>query len=129
MSVYGEGLYRCPARGPVRPRWRNFSDGAELNFEHYCALHQCVLEPLPISEDALLQPASVYAVTKRDQEELCLTVGQAYGIDTTAFRFFGVYGPRQTLSNPYAGLMALFASRLLCGRHPVIFEDGLQVRD
>ena len=71
----------------------------------------------------------MYAVTKRDHEELCLVVGRAYGIPTLALRFFNVYGPGQALSNPYTGVGAIFASRLLNGRPPVIFEDGDQSRD
>ena len=69
------------------------------------------------------------AIPKRDHEELCLTVGSAYGIPTIALRYFNVYGPRQALSNPYTGVLASFASRLLNGRAPLIFEDGLQSRD
>jgi dTDP-L-rhamnose 4-epimerase len=68
-------------------------------------------------------------LSKYVQEKLCLTVGQAYGIETTALRFFNVYGPRQSLSNPYTGVLAIFASRLLNGNPPIIFEDGLQKRD
>ena len=79
------------------------------------------------SEDKPLIPTSVYAITKRDHEELCLVVGAAYGIPTVALRFFNVYGPGQALSNPYTGVAAIFASRLLNGRPPVIFEDGRAV--
>jgi dTDP-L-rhamnose 4-epimerase len=74
-------------------------------------------------------PESVYAVTKRDQEELALTVGRAYRIPTVALRFFNVYGPRQALSNPYTGVAAIFSARLLNGRPPVVYEDGRQTRD
>jgi dTDP-L-rhamnose 4-epimerase len=71
----------------------------------------------------------VYALSKYDQEQLCLTVGQAYGLPTVALRFFNVYGPRQALSNPYTGVLAIFASRLLSGVAPRIYEDGCQRRD
>ena len=71
----------------------------------------------------------MYALSKYDQERLCLIVGEAYGIPTVALRFFNVYGTRQALSNPYTGVLAIFASRLLNGRSPLIFEDGLQRRD
>src|SRR5207253_8852226 len=87
------------------------------------------LSPMPTSETKPLIPASVYAITKRDHEELCLVTGAAYGIPTVALRFFNVYGPGQALSNPYTGVAAIFASRLLNGRAPVIFEDGRQSRD
>ena len=80
-------------------------------------------------ESKPLIPTSVYAVTKRDHEELCLVTGAAYGIPTVALRFFNVYGPGQALSNPYTGVAAIFSSRLLNGRSPVVFEDGRQARD
>jgi dTDP-L-rhamnose 4-epimerase len=84
---------------------------------------------LPTPEDKPLRPTSVYAISKRDQEELCLAIGHAYGIPTVALRFFNTYGPGQALSNPYTGVAAIFASRLLNGNPPLVFEDGLQSRD
>ncbi len=80
-------------------------------------------------ENHPLRPTSVYAVTKRDQEEISLSLGRAYGIPTVALRFFNVYGPGQSLNNPYTGVAAIFASRLLNGQAPVIFGDGTQTRD
>jgi dTDP-L-rhamnose 4-epimerase len=71
----------------------------------------------------------VYAITKKDQEELCLVIGEAYGIPTVALRYFNVYGPRQALSNPYTGVAAIFSSRILNDNPPLIFEDGGQTRD
>jgi dTDP-L-rhamnose 4-epimerase len=71
----------------------------------------------------------VYAITKRDHEELFVTVGRAYGVPTVALRYFNVYGPRQSLANPYTGVAAIFSSRLLNGEPPLIFEDGKQSRD
>src|SRR5690606_39069000 len=73
--------------------------------------------------------SSVYALSKYDQERLCLITGRAYGIPTVALRFFNVYGTRQALSNPYTGVLAIFASRLLNGKPPLVFEDGRQRRD
>jgi dTDP-L-rhamnose 4-epimerase len=87
------------------------------------------LNPEPTSETKPLHPTSVYAVSKRDQEELCLSVGSAYGIPTVALRYFNVYGPRQSLDNPYTGVAAIFTCRLLNDRPPVVFEDGAQSRD
>lgn len=81
------------------------------------------------SVQQLLYATSIYAITKKDQEEMCLTVGRAYGIPTVALRYFNTYGPRQALSNPYTGVAAIFSGRLLNGNPPVIFEDGLQSRD
>jgi dTDP-L-rhamnose 4-epimerase len=72
---------------------------------------------------------SVYGISKRDQEELCLVLGQAYGLEAVALRYLNTYGPRQALGNPYTGVAAIFAARLLSGRRPLVFEDGAQIRD
>jgi dTDP-L-rhamnose 4-epimerase len=129
MSVYGEGKYYCLECGVIRPRTRSLEQLKERQWEVFCPTHQVPLKPIPIDEDASLHPASIYAVSKRDQEEACLVIGRAYAIPTIVFRYFGVYGQRQSLSNPYAGLMAMFASRLINGKPPLVFEDGEQIRD
>ena len=85
--------------------------------------------PVPTTEEKLLQPASIYAVNKRDHEEMFLAVGRALGIPTGALRLFNVYGSRQALSNPYTGVAAIFISRLLNDQPPLVFEDGEQRRD
>jgi dTDP-L-rhamnose 4-epimerase len=129
MSIYGEGLYRCPVDGvEVAPRQRPDVQLADHRWEPLCPSCGAELEPLATPETKPLQPTSVYAVGKRDHEELTLSVGHAYGIPATALRFFNVYGTRQSLSNPYTGVTAIFSSRLLNGRAPVIFEDGRQSR-
>ena len=87
------------------------------------------MPPLPTDEDKPLHATSIYAISKKDQEEMCLAVGRTYGIPTVALRYFNVYGSRQALSNPYTGVAAIFSGRLLNGKPPVIFEDGLQSRD
>jgi dTDP-L-rhamnose 4-epimerase len=87
------------------------------------------LEPEPTAETKLLRPTSIYAIGKRDHEEMVLAVGAAYGIPAVALRFFNVYGERQALSNPYTGVAAIFSSRLLNDRAPLVFEDGNQTRD
>jgi dTDP-L-rhamnose 4-epimerase len=130
MSIYGEGLCRCPAEDrEVAPPPRPESQLASRQWEVRCPSCGAELEPLPTPETKPLQPTSVYAVGKRDHEELTLAVGRAYGIPATALRFFNVYGPRQALSNPYTGVAAIFSARLLNGRAPVVFEDGRQSRD
>ena len=129
MSIYGEGEYTCAEHGHVAPPPRSERQLAERRWECLCAQCGRELEPVATSERKPLIPTSVYAVTKRDHEELCLVVGAAYGIPTVALRFFNVYGPGQALSNPYTGVAAIFSSRLLNGRPPVVFEDGLQTRD
>jgi dTDP-L-rhamnose 4-epimerase len=128
MSLYGEGLYRTPSG--------DYFAGTERTLEqlkaHDWELHDPdgdTLTPVPTPESKLPTLASVYALSKYDQERLCLVVGRAYNIATVALRFFNVYGTRQALSNPYTGVMAIFASRLMNNHPPRIFEDGLQQRD
>jgi dTDP-L-rhamnose 4-epimerase len=87
------------------------------------------LTPMPTPEDKTPALASVYALSKFDQERMCLIVGRAYNIPSVALRFFNTYGPYQALSNPYTGVLSNFASRVLNGRPPLIFEDGRQMRD
>ena len=123
MSIYGEGLY-APVAALERPRaaleareWEpRGADGETLT-------------PLPTTEAKPAANSSVYALTKYDQERLCLVYGDAYGLPTVALRFFNVYGPRQALSNPYTGVLAIFAARLLNGKPPLVYEDGEQRRD
>jgi dTDP-L-rhamnose 4-epimerase len=128
MSIYGEGLYRG-ADGAVQMGAQRTRDQLEVGrWEVYGPAGE-ELSPLPTPETKPPSLASVYALSKYDQERLCLLVGRAYAIPTVALRFFNVYGPRQALSNPYTGVLAIFASRLLNDRAPLIFEDGGQRRD
>jgi dTDP-L-rhamnose 4-epimerase len=130
MSIYGEGLYECAGCGTDDPDVvRTPQALRERHWEAICAHCGAEVRPAPTSERKRLRSDSVYAITKRDQEDLCLVFGRAYGIRTVALRFFNVYGPRQSLSNPYTGVAAIFSSRLLNGRPPLVFEDGLQSRD
>jgi dTDP-L-rhamnose 4-epimerase len=128
MSIYGEGLYRAPdgtlcevSQRPLEQlkagQWDIFNDRGEA------------LTPAPTPETKTPSIASVYALDKYHQEQLCLLVGSAYGIPAVALRFFNVYGARQALSNPYTGVLAIFASRLLNGKPPLVYEDGHQRRD
>ncbi|MDX1951925.1 MAG: SDR family NAD(P)-dependent oxidoreductase [Verrucomicrobiota bacterium] len=128
MSLYGEGLYRNPAGEITAGRDRSL----EQLKAHEWELRDCsgeLLTPLPTPESKQPSLASIYALSKYDQERMCLITGRAYSIPTTALRFFNVYGTRQSLSNPYTGVMAIFASRLLNNNPPLIFEDGGQQRD
>jgi dTDP-L-rhamnose 4-epimerase len=128
MSLYGEGLYRAPD-GALVPGSARGIDQLRRGAWEVCAPDGTPLEPLPTPETKPPSLASVYALSKFDQERLCLMIGRAYGIPTVALRFFNVFGTRQALSNPYTGVLAIFASRLLNGNAPLIFEDGLQRRD
>jgi dTDP-L-rhamnose 4-epimerase len=129
MSIYGEGAYQCPQDGEVHPRLRPEQQLARQEWEVSCPRCGQRVEPTPTHEEKPLFPTSIYAISKMDQELMCLAVGQAYGIPVAALRYFNAYGPRQALSNPYTGVAAIFSSRLLNGRRPVIFEDGEQSRD
>jgi dTDP-L-rhamnose 4-epimerase len=128
MSIYGEGAYVCGRCGPVAPSLRSLAQLESRDWEMRCAC-LTTLQPVATPESKPLDPASVYAVTKQDQEQFCIVVGRAYGIPTVALRYFNVYGAGQALSNPYTGVAAIFSSRLLNGQPPLIFEDGAQSRD
>ena len=129
MSIYGEGRYRCPNHGLVAPQVRSDEQLDARQWELRCEICGEELEALPTGEDKPIWPMSVYAVGKRDHEELFLAVGRAHRLPTVAMRFFNVYGDRQALSNPYTGVAAIFGGRLLNGNAPLVFEDGLQSRD
>ncbi len=129
MSIYGEGAYRTGDGQIVYPALRTNEAMAAHKWDMYTSGSDEPLQPVPTREDKPLLPTSIYAISKRDQEEMCLSVGRAYHLPTTALRFFNVYGPHQALSNPYTGAVAIFSSRLLNGKPPLIFEDGLQGRD
>jgi dTDP-L-rhamnose 4-epimerase len=129
MSIYGEGAYECPNCGPSYPQSRTAEQLREHRWDPECPACHSPLKPVPTKETKPLSPGSVYAIGKQDQEQLCLVVGRAYGIPTVAFRYWNVYGTRQALSNPYTGVCAIFSSRLLNDKPPVIFEDGEQMRD
>jgi len=129
MSIYGEGEYECGRCGSVAPDFRPKKQLEGHDWEMRCPGCGGSAVPMPTKEGKPLGPTSVYAVTKRDQEELVLSVGKAYGIPSVALRYFNVYGPRQSLSNPYTGVCAIFQSNIKNGNPPVIYEDGLQTRD
>jgi len=129
MVVYGEGSYRCPDHGIGSPSLRPADQLRRGQWEPLCEACGAELAPVPTHESAPLRPASVYGITKRDQEELVLVLGRAYGLETVALRYLNVYGPRQALTNPYTGVAAIFAARMLNGRPPLLFEDGQQIRD
>jgi dTDP-L-rhamnose 4-epimerase len=129
MVVYGEGSYRCPDHGRVHPALRPTEQLRRREWEPRCPACGGTATPVPTSEDAPLRPTSVYGITKRDQEELALVLGRAYGVEAVALRYLNVYGPRQALGNPYTGVAAIFAARVLNGRRPLVFEDGAQIRD
>ena len=136
MSVYGEGAYQCKNCGIVYPPSRKRSDiiintskKIGYHWEPKCPICNGPVHPIPTPENAELNPTTVYAHSKLHQEQLSLLIGKTNGLPVTALRFFGTYGSHQALSNPYTGVCAIFATSLLAGNSPIIYEDGAQSRD
>lgn len=129
MSIYGEGKYLCAECGEVAPGVRSNEQLKAKQWETLCPKCGETLAPIPTDETKPLQASSIYALSKKDQEEMCLLFGRTYGLPVVALRYFNIYGPRQSLSNPYTGVAAIFASRLINGNPPLVFEDGRQLRD
>jgi dTDP-L-rhamnose 4-epimerase len=128
MSIYGEGLYK-DAEGNIRTASDRTLE--QLKMGDWEVYDSCGRRLTPVATPETKEPAlaSVYALSKYDQERMCLILGRAYNIPAVALRFFNTYGPNQALSNPYTGVLSNFASRVLNGNPPLIFEDGLQKRD
>ncbi len=129
MSVYGEGKYLCANCGLVSPGLRSADQLRNKQWELACVGCGHALTAVATDESKCLQSSSIYALSKKNQEEMCLLFGRTYGCSVVALRYFNIYGPRQALSNPYTGVAAIFASRLLNGNSPLVFEDGRQLRD
>jgi dTDP-L-rhamnose 4-epimerase len=129
MSIYGEGKYRCAEHGEMAPAPRPLGQLKRQQWEAVCPVCGVELAPVATDETKPLQCTSIYALSKKDQEEMCLLFGRTYGLPVVALRYFNIYGTRQALSNPYTGVAAIFASRFLNGRAPMVFEDGKQQRD
>ena len=130
MSIYGEGKYYCEkCRTYIYPDLRPEEQLRKRIWEQLCPQCGNTLKPVPTDENKPPKPASIYAQTKYYQEQMSLLIGKTYGIPTIALRYFNVYGPRQSLANPYTGVCAIFLSRILNNKPPVIFEDGEQTRD
>lgn len=135
MVVYGDGAYRCAEHGVLQRIERAAARMRNGLWEPTCP--RCALEKgkavevqaVATTEDHRLAPTSTYGISKRDQEELCLTIGASYGLPTVALRYLNAYGSRQALSNPYTGVAAIMAMRLINGKAPLVFEDGGQMRD
>lgn len=129
MSIYGEGKYKCSIHGDVAPPPRPLEQLKRKQWEALCPICHAELTPIATDESKPLQCTSIYALSKKDQEEMCLLYGRTYGLPVVALRYFNIYGTRQALSNPYTGVAAIFAARLLNHNSPMVFEDGAQQRD
>ncbi len=129
MSIYGEGKYRCVTHGETAPPPRPLEQLKRKQWEAQCPTCGAELSPVATDETKPLQCTSIYALSKKDQEQMCLLYGRTYGLPVVALRYFNIYGTRQALSNPYTGVAAIFAARLLNRNAPMVFEDGAQQRD
>jgi dTDP-L-rhamnose 4-epimerase len=128
-AIYGEGAYICDDHGLVYPESRTTADMENGDFELHCPVCNKLSKMTFTSEQAPAQPASIYGITKYNQEQMFLLMGKALGISAIAFRYQNVYGPGQSLSNPYTGILSIFSTRIRNGNELVIFEDGLESRD
>jgi dTDP-L-rhamnose 4-epimerase len=129
MVVYGEGRYRCDSHGPIRPEPRSEDDLARGLFDPCCPICGYAIQPEPVTEDAPLDPRSVYAATKLHQEQLCAIYGRLARVPVAALRYHNAYGPRMPLDTPYAGVASIFRSALQQSIAPQVYEDGKQLRD
>lgn len=129
VAVYGEGKYQCSVHGLTYPGLRPPHQMEKGTWGVLCPRCGLPMTPCPISEDTPLRPETPYSISKMDQERLVLIWGRTYGIPVVALRYFVTYGPRQSLRNPYTGVLSIFATRIRNGLPPLIFEDGLQSRD
>src|SRR5215210_419131 len=129
QAVYREGAATCPKHGLVFPETRPVEQLASGDYSVHCPLCGASTTPTATPEEAPTGGETVYAITKVDQERLVLTWGRQTGVPTVALRYSCTYGPRQSVFNPYTGVIAIFATRLLNGQPPVLYEDGEQTRD
>lgn len=129
MTGFGEGNYECAKCGIVRPPLREEKQLKNKDWDMYCPNCQKIVTPVATEDDAKEYPSSIYAITKKSQQDMALLNASLYNFPTVVLRGFNVYGPRQSLSNPYTGVSAIFISRLKNGREAVCYEDGMQSRD
>jgi dTDP-L-rhamnose 4-epimerase len=128
-AIYGEGLYLCDTCGQVNPEGRSLAALEQAQWEPICPACDALIRPVPTREDTPPNPQSIYAVNKLSQEYLCRTIGWAYQIPTIILRYFNVYGPGQSLSNPYTGILSTFYARIANNESINVFEDGKESRD
>jgi len=128
-AVYGEGKYKCEKCGTTYPKSRSKSDLKSGQWQMRCSNCGRIIEPLPTDEDTILMPTSIYAVTKQTQEQMLSITAKAHKIPYVILRYFNVYGQGQSLNNPYTGILSIFSSRIMNGKPPLVYEDGLESRD
>ena len=128
-SIYGEGKYYCKQDGHVYPVDRKEKDLLQGDFEPRCPICKSKLELKPTDELSKIHPSSIYGITKQQQEQMVMLMGKALNIPAVALRYQNVYGPGQSLSNPYTGILSIFSTILLNGNDIEIYEDGQETRD
>lgn len=128
-AIYGEGKYHCESHGEVYPNEREVTQISNGQFEPLCSICKQPLTMLETDEDSKIHPSSIYGITKSDQEQMILVACKSLGISAIALRYQNVYGPGQSLSNPYTGILSIFSTRILNNNHINIFEDGKESRD
>lgn len=128
-SIYGEGKYHCTVHGDVYPKERVVGNMKNGDFEVKCPVCKGRLKLCATDESSDIHPSSIYGITKQVQEQMFMLMGRSLGIDSVALRFQNVYGPGQSLSNPYTGILSIFSTSILNGNDINIFEDGLESRD
>jgi dTDP-L-rhamnose 4-epimerase len=128
-AIYGEGKYECSKHGSVYPIARNEDDMDNNNFDCRCPICDEVVEISPTSEDSKIHPTSIYGITKQNQEQMFMVMGAALKIPVVGFRYQNVYGPGQSLKNPYTGILSIFSTLMLNDKDINIFEDGEESRD
>ncbi len=128
-AVYGEGKHQCVEHGVVYPAPRLASDMERGDFESKCPICHRTTRVLATSEDSLLHPMSFYGITKQMQESIVMTLCTTIGIAPAALRYQNVYGPGQSLANPYTGILSIFSNRMRSGKNVNVFEDGQESRD
>lgn len=128
-AIYGEGRYKCVQHGIVYPECRSESELLEGDFDCKCPLCHKPVQVLATTEDSKIHPTSIYGITKQNQEQMVLSVGKSLDIPAVALRYQNVYGPGQSLNNPYTGILSIFSNLLLHRKSINIFEDGKESRD
>ena len=128
-AIYGEGKYLCFSHGEIYPTQRNESDMKKGEFNLKCDICNSELQLIATDEKSKLHPSSIYGITKQEQEQMVMLMGESLDIPSVAFRYQNVYGPGQSLLNPYTGILSIFSTRILNGNDLDIYEDGLESRD
>lgn len=128
-AIYGEGKYACTCCGDVYPKERSDMHMSAGDFEAKCPVCSHTVKPQGTDENSRIHPSSVYGITKQTQEEMVLVCCKALNIPAVAFRYQNVYGPGQSLSNPYTGILSIFSTRIKNANDIAVFEDGHETRD